>query len=183
MGVSDPMPAGTVIWFGSLEFRAAGNGYLMELLSPRSNPDAPMPQPRRRRRSGRRARQACMERRRVARLDSPTWVEANMPQTDATVGNTTSSSPRVIAMPTEGLEAKPPRYPYGMRAPAATYASSVSTNMSTYEDLPGHHLLSACNLVSSTPVSSYPDSADEGSILMQDRVNPECDYFGIRDLA
>jgi len=39
MGVSDPLPAGYVIWFGSLEFRATGNGYLMELLSPRRNPD------------------------------------------------------------------------------------------------------------------------------------------------
>ena len=43
MGISDPFPVGTVIWFGSLEFRATGNGYLMELLSPRINPDAPAP--------------------------------------------------------------------------------------------------------------------------------------------
>ena len=41
MGVSDPLPAGYVIWFGSLEFRATGNGYLTELLSPRRNPDTP----------------------------------------------------------------------------------------------------------------------------------------------
>jgi len=39
MGVSDPLPAGYIIWFGSLEFRATGNGYLMELLSSRRNPD------------------------------------------------------------------------------------------------------------------------------------------------
>ena len=45
MGVSDPFPAGYVIWFGSLKFRANGNGYLMELLLPRSNPDVPTPQP------------------------------------------------------------------------------------------------------------------------------------------
>ena len=56
MGVSDPMPTGTVIWFGSLEFRATGNSYLMELLPPRSNPDVPAPQPRRRRHSGQGAR-------------------------------------------------------------------------------------------------------------------------------
>ena len=34
MGISDPLPAGYMIWFGSLEFRATGNDYLMELLSP-----------------------------------------------------------------------------------------------------------------------------------------------------
>ena len=51
VGISDPFPAGTVIWFGSLEFRATDNGYLMELLSPIVNPDAPAPQPRRLRRS------------------------------------------------------------------------------------------------------------------------------------
>ena len=43
MGVSDSFPAGYVFWFGSLEFRATDNGYLMELLSPRVNPDAPAP--------------------------------------------------------------------------------------------------------------------------------------------
>ena len=55
--------------------------------------------------------------------------------------------------------------------------------MSAYEDLPGHHLLLARNLIASTPDSSYPDSTDEGSVSAQDRVNPEWDYFGIRDLG
>ena len=48
---SCPLSAGTVIWFGSLEFKATGNGYDLELLPPRTDPDAPTPQPRRRRRS------------------------------------------------------------------------------------------------------------------------------------
>ena len=69
-----------------------------------------------------------------------------------------------------------------MRTCAATYTSSVSTNMSAYEDLPGHHLLSARNLIASTPDSSYPDTADEGYVLMQDRVTPQWDYSGIHDL-
>jgi hypothetical protein len=55
--------------------------------------------------------------------------------------------------------------------------------MSTYEDLLGHHLLSDHNLIASTPDSSYLDSADEGSIPAQDRMNPEWDYSGIRDLG
>jgi hypothetical protein len=31
MGSSDPLPAGFEIWFGSLNFQATGNGYLMRL--------------------------------------------------------------------------------------------------------------------------------------------------------
>ena len=62
------------------------------------------------------------------------------------------------------------------------YASSFSTDMSAYEDLPGHHLLSIHNLIASTPDSSYPDSSDEGSIPEQGHVNLEWDYSGIRDL-
>ena len=63
-----------------------------------------------------------------------------------------------------------------------TYASSVSTNMSAYEDLPRHHLLSIRNLIASTPDSSYLDSADEGPVPAQDHVNPGWDYSGIREL-
>ena len=85
-------------------------------------------------------------------------------------------------MPTEGHAAGPPCYPYGMQASAVVYASSVSTNMSTYEDFPVHHLLSIRNLIASTPDSSYPDSADEGSVPMHNRVTTEWDYYRIRDL-
>ena len=76
----------------------------------------------------------------------------------------------------------PPLYTHGMRASAATYTSSVSTNMSVYEDLPAHHLLSARNLIASTPDGSLPDSAGEESAPACDRVNPEWDYSGIHDL-
>jgi hypothetical protein len=31
MGSSDPLPAGFEIWFGSLNFQAMGNGYLMRI--------------------------------------------------------------------------------------------------------------------------------------------------------
>ena len=80
---------------------------------------------------------------------------------------------------TEEDASRLPLYPYGMRASAATYTSSVSTIMSAYEDLPGHHLLSARNLVASTPDSSYPDSAYEGYIFMGNCVAP--DFSGVRD--
>ena len=50
----------------------------------------------------------------------------------------------------------PSPFPFGMRTVTATYASSVSTNMSAYEDLLGHHLISIRNLIASTPDDSYP---------------------------
>ena len=84
-------------------------------------------------------------------------------------------------MPIEGDASRPPHHPYGMRTSASTYASSVSTNMSAYEDLPGHHLLSIRNLIASTPDSSYPDSTDEGYVFVRDRIAPEWDYSGVRD--
>ena len=63
-----------------------------------------------------------------------------------------------------------------------TYTSSISTDMSAYEDLRGHHLISIRNLIASTPDSSYPGSSDEESIPVQGRMNPEWDYYEIRDL-
>jgi len=98
-----------------------------------------------------------------------------MPQTDATVGGTAPSPSSLTATLIGEGASRPPLYPYIMRTSVATYASSISTNMSAYEDLPGHHLLSARNLIASTPDSSYPDSADEGSAPAQDHVEPEWD--------
>jgi hypothetical protein len=93
MGSSDPLPAGFEIRFGSLNFQATGNGYLMritncdELHLRRSTGPGPIPvapaahaptpaqadamgpsAPQRRRRSGQRFRQARTERRRAARV-------------------------------------------------------------------------------------------------------------------
>jgi len=42
---------------------------------------------------------------------------------------------------------------------AATYASSISSNFTEYEDLPGHHLLSIRNLIASSPDESYLETA------------------------
>jgi hypothetical protein len=83
MGSSDPLPAGFEIWFGSLNFQATGNDYLMritnrdelrarrptgpDLVPVATAADAPAsaqvdaavpPTPRCRRRSGQRSRQA-----------------------------------------------------------------------------------------------------------------------------
>ena len=89
------------------------------------------------------------------------------------MGSATTSSPNLTTMLTGEGASRPPLYPHGMRSFAMSHASSVSTNMSAYEDLPGHHLLSIRNLIALTPDSSYLDSADEGSIPAQDRVNSE----------
>src|SRR6185312_15459561 len=97
MGASDPLPVGYEIRFGSLEFRATGNGYLMELLSPRRNPDAPTSPTRRNRRSGQRSRQARMERRRSARLSSPTWVEVGISQPSIAADGASTLSSRAPA--------------------------------------------------------------------------------------
>ena len=73
-------------------------------------------------------------------------------------------------------------FPFGMRSAAAAYASSVSTNMSAYEDLLGHHLISIRNLIASSPDNSYPDTADDINFFMDNFTAPEWDYSGVRDL-
>jgi hypothetical protein len=54
-----------------------------------------------------------------------------------------------------------PRFPHGMRNAATVYASSSSTDVATYDDLPGHHLLAARNLITTTNDESYHGSASE----------------------
>jgi hypothetical protein len=51
-------------------------------------------------------------------------------------------------------------FPFGLDSVTRAYASSVSTSMSAYEELPGHHLCSALDLVASTPASEYLDSTE-----------------------
>jgi len=62
----------------------------------------------------------------------------------------------------EGETAAPPELPFGLRNVAATYASSVSTSLSAYAELPGHHLRSTLDLITTPPVSSYPEDPTSG---------------------
>jgi hypothetical protein len=48
-----------------------------------------------------------------------------------------------------------------MRNAAATYASSVSTDMAAYEDLPGYHLLAFRNHIATTNDESHHGLASE----------------------
>jgi hypothetical protein len=75
--------------------------------------------------------------------------------------------PPTIAAPPVGSRAASPTtrtvplrtFPYGLHTASQQYASSVSTNLSAYEELSGHHLRSALDLVASTTASEYRDSA------------------------
>jgi hypothetical protein len=72
----------------------------------------------------------------------------------------------------------------------------VSTNMSAYEELPGHHLRSTLDLVASTPASEYLDSTEtpeteprvtasqrcnHGDDLQRSHIPPSYYYFGAPD--
>jgi hypothetical protein len=67
-----------------------------------------------------------------------------------------------------------------MRNSAATYASSVSTDMAAYEDLSGHHLLSIQNLVATTNDESYHSSAGETPPATS-HDHTEWDFSGVPD--
>ena len=48
-----------------------------------------------------------------------------------------------------------------MRGATTICSSSVSTDLATYDDLPGHHLISIRNLITTSPDELYPDSDSE----------------------
>ena len=97
-----------------------------------------------------------------------------------------TSPPKAATVPPKEGAATLPPFPFGMRTATVTFTSSVSTNMSTYEDLPGHHLLSIHNLIASSPDDSYPDTvgsiADDINFFMDNFTATDRDYFGVRDL-
>ena len=100
-----------------------------------------------------------MERRRAARLSSPTRDEAGVSQPSAVAENvTTSPSSTAATVPPKEGASEPSPLPFRTHTPAATHASSVSPHVGVYEDSPGHHLISIRNLVAPPSDSSYPDS-------------------------
>ena len=60
------------------------------------------------------------------------------------------------------MEGRQRHLPSSLSGSSATYASSVSTSLSAYVDLPGHHLRSTLDLITSPPVSSYPEDPTSG---------------------
>jgi hypothetical protein len=89
-------------------------------------------------------------------------AEGKMP-----MGHPITHRPRVAPPPSDSGSTAPtpgmmPRwaFPYGLNMAPRAYASSISTSTSAYEELPGHHLRSALDLMASTPTSKYLDSTE-----------------------
>ena len=69
---------------------------------------------------------------------------------------------------------------------AAAHASSTGANFIKHEEMPGHHLLSICILIKSSPDKSYPETAssiaDDVNFFMNNFTAEEAeDYSGVRD--
>jgi hypothetical protein len=170
MGSSDPLPAGFEIRFGSLNFEATGNGYLMrltnreELRARRQAGSAPVAAacvaaaptpagtdaagpsaPRRHRRSGLRSRQARSERRHAACVAS---------QRNALTGGTT-------AAPTGERSVSGPRFPIGLRGATTAYVASANTGAAMRRACLGRHVPAARDPSASAGDESSQGSADE----------------------
>jgi hypothetical protein len=170
MGSSDPLPAGFEIRFGSLNFQATGNGYLMRITNrdelrarqptgPNPVPvvsaaGAPVsaqvdaagpPAPRRRRRSGQLSRQARTERRLDARVAS---------QRDVTTGETATA-------PTGERSVSGPRFPIGLRGATMAYVAFANTDAAARRARPSRHAPTVRNPSASADNESSHDSASE----------------------
>jgi hypothetical protein len=75
-----------------------------------------------------------------------------------------------------------PQFPHGMRNVATAYASSASTDVVAYEDLPGHHLLVVRNLIATTNDESYHGSASKLPHVTSHEY-AEWDFFDMLDLV
>jgi hypothetical protein len=187
MGSSDPLPAGFEIRFGSLNFKATGNGYLMrltnreELRARRQAGSAPIAAarvattqtpadtdaagpsvPRRRRHSGQHSRQARSERRQAERAAS---------QHGAPVSTTT-------ATPTGERAVSGPRFPIVLRGATTAYNANVKTTMRRVP--PGRHVF-----VARDPSASAGDESSLGSLDALPPANlhgyAEWDFSGVPD--
>jgi hypothetical protein len=187
MGSSDPLPAGFEIRFGSLNFQAMGNDYLMrltnreELRARRQAGSAPVAAARvavtqtpagtdaadpsasrRRGRSGQRSRQVRSERRQAERAAS---------QRGAPVSTTaaTTAGERVVSGP---------RFPIGLHGATTAYNANVNTTMRRVP--PGRHVF-----VARDPSASAGDESSLGSLDALPPANlhgyAEWDFSGVPD--
>jgi hypothetical protein len=170
MGSSDPLPAGFEIRFGSLNFLATGNGYLMrltnreELCARRQAGSVPLAAarvaatptpvgmdaagpsaPRRYRRSGLRSRQARSERRHAARVAS---------QRGALTDGTTAAQAGEHSISRR-------RFPIGLCGATTAYVASADTDAATRRADPGRHVPAARDPSASAGDESSQGSADE----------------------
>jgi hypothetical protein len=87
----------------------------------------------------------------------------------------------VTAMPTGEHVSPEPWFTHEMHNTATAYASSASTNVVAYEDLPGHHLLAVRNLIATTNDESYHSSASELPPLGTSHGYAEWDFSVVPD--
>jgi hypothetical protein len=187
MGSSDPLPAGFEIQFGSLNFQATGNDYLMRLtnreelrarhqtgsalvvvarvatMQTPAGTDAAGPSASRRRRlSGQRSRQARSERRQA---------ECATSQRGVPVSTTT-------AAPAGERAVSGPRFPIGLRG--ATTAYNANANATMRRVPPGRHVY-----VARDPSASAGDESSLGSLDALPPANlhgsAEWDFSGVPD--
>jgi hypothetical protein len=189
MGKSDPLPAGFEIRFGSLNFQATGNDYLMRLTNreelrarrqdgsvpvaatrvaatptPASTDVAGPSVPRRYRRFGLHSRQVRSERRRATRVAS---------QRDAPSGEKT-------AAPAGERSVSGARFSIGLRGATTAYVASANTNAAVRRACHGRHVPTARD-----PSASAGDESSQG---FADKLPPatshgyaEWDFFGVPD--
>jgi hypothetical protein len=189
MGSSDHLSAGFEIRFGSLNFQAMGNGYLMRItnrdelrawrptradltfVAPATHApasahvDVAGPSvPRRRRHSGQCSRQARTKRQHAARVAS---------QRDATTGETT-------AAPTGERSISGPRFPIGLRGATMAYVASANTDAAMRGVRPGRHVPAVRD-----PSASTDDESSHGSTSelppATSHEYAEWDYSGVPD--
>jgi hypothetical protein len=87
-------------------------------------------------------------------------AEGKMP-IGSPIASPPSAAPPLASSTTPALGTTPSSaFLFRLDSVARAYASSISTSMSAYEELPGHHLRSTLNLVASTPSSEYLDSTE-----------------------
>jgi hypothetical protein len=170
MGKSDPLPAGFEIRFGSLNFQATGNDYLMRLTNreelrarrqdgsvpvaatrvaatptPASTDVAGPSVPRRYRRFGLHSRQVRSERRRATRVAS---------QRDAPSGETT-------AAPAGERSVSGARFSIGLRGATTVYVASANTNAAVRRACHGHYVPTARDPSASAGCESSQGFADK----------------------
>jgi hypothetical protein len=170
MGSSDPLPARFEIQFGSLNFQATRNDYLMRItnrdelrarqrtgpapvpvapaagaLTPTSTDAAGPSAPRRHRFSGQHSRQARTERQRAACIAS---------QRDATTGETVAAS-------TGERSVSGPRFPIGLCGATMAYVASANADAATRGVRPGRHVPAVRDLSAPADDESSHSSASE----------------------
>jgi hypothetical protein len=105
-------------------------------------------------------------------------AEGKMPTENSTAPPSGETPPPPDPVTSTRATISPSTFPFGLDPITRAYASSVSTNMSAYGELSGHHLRSTLDLVASTLASEYPDSTETPETEPRVTVSQRCDRGG-----